>query len=116
MIPYTKDLRHYARELRINMTDAERYLWSKIRMKQLKNCQFYRQRIIGAYIVDFYCPQMKLVIEVDGGQHYYDETIVADKIRSEYLKARGLHVFRFSNLDVLNNIDGVISTILEYMD
>ena len=52
------------------MTDAERLLWSKVRMKQLKNLQFYRQRIIGDYIVDFYCPQAKLVIELDGEQHY----------------------------------------------
>ncbi len=55
------------------MTDAERLLWSRIRRKQLKDCQFYRQKVVGNYIVDFYCPKSNLVIELDGGQHYSDE-------------------------------------------
>lgn len=55
------------------MTDAERLLWSRIRRNQLKGFQFYRQKITGNYIVDFYCPELKLVIEVDGGQHYIAE-------------------------------------------
>ncbi len=55
------------------MTDAERRLWAEIRMKQLNGCQFYRQKVIRNYIVDFYCPQQKLAIELDGGQHYTEE-------------------------------------------
>ena len=68
------------------MTDAEKLLWSKLRRKQLKNCQFYRQRIIGNYIVDFYCPKEKLIVEVDGGQHYDNEGNSRDRIRDDYLK------------------------------
>jgi very-short-patch-repair endonuclease len=67
MLFYNTKLKKYSQELRKNMTDAERLLWSKLRRKQVKNFQFYRQRIIGNYIVDFYCPSSKLIIEVDGG-------------------------------------------------
>ena len=73
MLFYNTKLKKYSQELRKNMTDAERLLWSRLRRKQLNNFQFYRQRIIGDYIVDFYCPRSKLIIEVDGGQHYQDE-------------------------------------------
>jgi len=73
MFPYNKRLKSLSRSLRSNMTDAERLLWSKIRRKQLKGLQFYRQKIIGNYIADFYCPELKLVIEVDSGQHYSAE-------------------------------------------
>ena len=71
MLKYDNSLKHIARELRKNMTDAEKLLWSRIRRRQLSGYQFYRQRIIGSYIVDFYCPTARLVIEIDGGQHYY---------------------------------------------
>jgi len=67
MLSYNKELKGFSRTLRKNMTSAEKLLWSKIRGKQLKNCQFYRQKIIGNYIVDFFCPKANLVIEVDGG-------------------------------------------------
>jgi very-short-patch-repair endonuclease len=73
MLPYNNKLKPFSRSLRSNMTDAERLLWSKIRWKQFKGVQFYRQKIIGNYIADFYCPKLKLVIEVDGGQHYSAE-------------------------------------------
>ena len=74
------------------MTDAENLLWSKIRRKQLANCQFYRQKIIGSCIVDFYCPKAKLVVEVDGGQHYDDPQINKDKKRNAYLQKLGMRV------------------------
>jgi len=77
--------------------------------------QFYRQRAIGNYIVDFYCPKAKLVLEVDGGQHYSDEQIEIDKKRSSYLNKLGLKVVRFTNLDVLNNIDVVLDEIYRYL-
>ena len=77
--------------------------------------QFYRQRAIGNYIVDFYCPKAKLVLEVDGGQHYSDEQIEIDKKRSSYLNKLGLKVMRFTNLDVLNNIDVVLDEIYRYL-
>jgi len=67
MVFYNVGLKKYSQELRKNMTDAEKLLWSKLRRKQPKGQQVYRQRIIGNYIVDFYCPKAKLVIEIDGG-------------------------------------------------
>ena len=73
MLTYNKSLKQISRNLRRNMTDAERLLWSNLMGKQLKGFQFYRQKIIDNYIVDFYCPKLKLVIEVDGGQHYSAE-------------------------------------------
>ena len=68
-LPRDRRLKEYSRNLRKNMTNAEVLLWSKIRRKSLDGYQFYRQKIIGSYIVDFYCHKAKLVIEVDGGQH-----------------------------------------------
>lgn len=85
-------------------------------MKQLNNCQFYRQKIIGEYIVDFFCPKYKLVIEVDGGQHYSDEKLSADKNRDETLRSLGLKVLRFTNVDIFKNIEGVVIRILEYLE
>jgi very-short-patch-repair endonuclease len=95
------------------MTDFERILWSKLRGRQLKGIQFYRQKIIGNYIVDFYCAKAKLVIELDGSQHYNEEGIGKDKIRDNYLKKLGLKVFRFSDAEVSKNLEGVIQMIYE---
>ncbi|MCL4246252.1 MAG: DUF559 domain-containing protein [Candidatus Dadabacteria bacterium] len=111
MIHYNKKLQARARVLRKNMTDAERMLWSKLCRKQLAGFQFYRQRIIENFIVDFYCPIVKLVIEVDGGQHYHGKVKSSDKIRDEALKNLGLKVLRFSDRDVLKNIDGVLEEV-----
>jgi len=98
------------------MTDAERRLWSNLRLKQLNGYQFYRQRVIGNYIVDFCSPALKLVIEVDGSQHYSDEAVKADKIRDKYLQDCGLKVLRFNDYEVLTNINGVVENILENME
>ncbi len=111
MLSYNKSLKQLSRNLRINMTDAEKLLWSKIRGKQLKGFQFYRQKIIGNYIADFYCPKSKLVIEVDGGHHYSDEGKEKDNIRDDYMKETGITVIRFSDREVLNNIDAVLEEI-----
>ncbi len=66
-LPFKRNIKPLARELRKNMTEAERHLWARIRGKQLNNIQFYRQKNIGNFIVDFYCPAAKLILEVDGG-------------------------------------------------
>jgi len=86
-LPFKRSLQPLARELRKNMTEAEQHLWARIRGKQLQNIQFYRQKNIGNYIVDFYCPAAKLIIEVDGGQHYEVKVGVKDRERDEYLAA-----------------------------
>jgi len=115
MLPYNRKLAQPSRELRKNMTAAERFLWSKIRGKQIKGCWFYSQKPVGEYIADFYCPRAKLVIEVDGGQHYNDENIEYDKVRNQYMAGLGLKVLRFTNTEVLTNIDGVIEVIERHM-
>ena len=115
MLPYNKNLKELARVLRKNMTDAERRLWSKIRRKQLKEFQFYRQKNIGDYIVDFYCPAAKLIIEIDGGQHYSKENMVKDEARDNFLSDLGFRVLRFSNSDVFKNIEGVVKEIYNHL-
>lgn len=95
------------------MTNTEKIMWSKLRSKQLKSCQFYRQKIIGDYIVDFYCPKAKLVIELDGGQHYIDKGEKKDKKRDNYLSTLGLKVLRFSDRDFLKNQKGILEEIWE---
>jgi len=93
------------------MTEAERLLWEKIRGKQLKGYQFYRQKTISSCIVDFYCPKARLVIELDGGQHYSPEGKEKDRTRDEYMKSIGLRVLRFSDREVFENIQGILEKI-----
>ena len=93
------------------MTDAEQILWSRIRRKQLKSRQFYRQKIIGNYITDFYCPKSKLIIEIDGGQHYSEQEKKKDKIRDDYMSKIGLKVLRFSDNEIFKNLEDVIEKI-----
>jgi very-short-patch-repair endonuclease len=97
----------FARKLRSTPTDAEIRLWSRLRRKQLDGFRFRRQQPLGQYIVDFFCPEAKLIIEVDGGQHA-DES----STRSDWLGSRGYRVMRFWNNDVLANTEGVLLTIL----
>lgn len=111
MLKYNKQLKHNSRQLRKNMTDAEQLLWSRIRRKQLHGIQFYRQKPIGQYIVDFYAPKGKLVVEVDGSQHFEPESQQKDEIRDAYLQEQGLSVLRFTNRQVLLQIDVVVEEI-----
>lgn len=111
MLSYNGNLKQLSRTLRRNMTDAERLLWSKMRGRQLKGFQFYRQKIIGNSIADFYCTKSKLVREVDGGNHYSDEGKEKDHLRDDYMKGAGMTVMRFSDREVLNNIDAVVEEI-----
>ncbi len=111
MHPYNPKLKPLSQELRKNMTDAEKQLWSKLKMKQLKGLMFSRQKPLGEYIADFYCHQARLVIEVDGGQHFLDDTIEYDRIRDEFMMSSGIKVLRFTNTDVMENIEGVVAVI-----
>jgi very-short-patch-repair endonuclease len=115
MLYYNGNLIKYSQNLRGNMTDAERRLWSKLRLKQLNGYQFYRQRVIGNYIVDFCSPALKLVIEVDGSQHYSADGASSDKIRDKYLQDCGFKILRFNDYEVLTNTNGVVENILENM-
>jgi very-short-patch-repair endonuclease len=99
-----------ARQLRKNMTDAERALWRLLRQRQISGLRFRRQVPIDHYIVDFACLEARLVIEVDGGQHFESE---ADKRRDAYLHSQGFRVLRLWNNDVLLNPDGVHRVITD---
>jgi len=111
MLPYGRELNKPARELRGSMTDAEQLLWSKMRRKQILGIQFYRQKPIGPFIVDFHAPAAGLVIEVDGGQHYEEEHRRRDEERNAALSTLGLIVLRFDNLQVLTELDAVVEHI-----
>jgi very-short-patch-repair endonuclease len=104
-------LRSNARALRKNATDAERILWSELRDHRLNGASFRRQVPIANYIADFMCHAAKLVIELDGGQHFSDDAEQADAARSAVIEARGFRVLRFSNHDVMTNRAGVLETI-----
>lgn len=115
MIEYSRNLKPSSRELRTNMTDAERVLWSRLRGKQLLDVQFYRQKPLGPFIADFYCHACALVIEVDGGQHYEAEHARRDAERDKYLAEAGVLVMRFNNVQVLQETDAVVEEILKVM-
>ena len=114
MKPYNKNLKQVSRDLRNNMTEAEKLLWSKLRNKQILGLQFYRQKPILNFIVDFYCPAANLVIECDGGQHFTQKGFEADLIRDEALAQLGLKVLRFDNGQVMGQIDDVVEVIYRY--
>ena len=111
MKAYNKNLKQVSRDLRNNMTEAEKLLWSKLRGKQILGLQFYRQKPILNYIVDFYCPAANLVIECDGSQHFTEDGLEADRIRDKALAQLGLKVLRFANGQVMGQIDDVVEKI-----
>ncbi len=105
---YNKKLQSNANALRKNMTKAEACIWKYVlRAKQLKGLQFRRQRAIGKYIADFACLEKWLIIEIDGGTHNIDSVAQYDKVREADLIELGFRVVRFTDKDVLENIDGV---------
>ncbi len=108
---YNPDLKERARYLRTQMTDSEQELWSKLRLKQVVGVQFYRQKPIGDYILDFYAPKARLVVEVDGSQHLTPSQVQRDAQRDAYLAVLGLRVLRFSNSQVLKELDAVVKVI-----
>ena len=116
MLEYSCTLKQPSRKLRTNMTDAEQKLWSRLRGKQLLDVQFYRQKPLGPYIVDFYSHAAALVIEVDGGQHYEEEHARKDAERDEHLSVLGLRVMRFDNLQVLLETDAVVEEIFKAIE
>jgi very-short-patch-repair endonuclease len=105
-LKYDKRLTALARENRKTPTPAEALIWQKVlRSKQLEHHKFLRQKPIGPYIVDFYCAELRLVIEIDGDSHA--EQADYDTQRTEYLNALGLRVIRYENRDVINNLPGI---------
>ncbi|MBK2028023.1 endonuclease domain-containing protein [Allofrancisella guangzhouensis] len=105
-LPYNSKLKQRAKELRQAGNLSEVLLWNKLRNKQLLNLDFHRQKIIGNYIVDFYCPSLNIVIEVDGSSH--NNKCEYDEQRQVYLESLGLGIERILDEDVKFNIEGVL--------
>jgi very-short-patch-repair endonuclease len=116
MEKYRCQLKEPARTLRKNMTVAEHALWEKVRRQQIQGLRFYRQKPLLSFIVDFYCPKAKLVIELDGGQHFKPDYQIKDQVRDDQLAALGLRVLRFNNRQVLKEMDAVMEVIWREVD
>jgi very-short-patch-repair endonuclease len=101
------------RQLRSNMTGPETRLWSRLRARQVQGLKFRRQHGIGPYIVDFYCSEQSLVIEVDGDSHADADQIPKDQLRDRYFQSLGLHVIRYINDDIMKNLDGLLENLAE---
>ncbi|MDO8644167.1 MAG: endonuclease domain-containing protein [bacterium] len=105
-------LKERRRALRHNPTDAEEFLWRKIRNKGLGGLRFWRQYSVGSFILDFYCPAKKLAIELDGGQHAQEASVVYDKERTDFLRSKEIYVLRFWNNEIFKNTQAVLEKIL----
>ena len=108
-------LKETRRYLRKNMTEAELVLWEVLKGKKLCGKKFRRQHSIGFYIADFYCPSVKLVIELDGQHHYTPKGIEKDIDRDKHLELMNIKVLRFENKEVLENLTQVLKTIKKYL-
>jgi len=113
MLKYNANLKSRARQLRQNLTDSEQVLWLRLRGKQVAGVQFYRQKPIGDFIVDFYAPKAKLVIEIDGSQHLETYHAEKDRQRDEYLRNLGLIVLRFNSRQVLKETEATMEFVYQ---
>ena len=104
------------RELRNNSTPEEAVLWTQIKSRKIKGYKWRRQHPIGEYILDFYCPEAKLCIELDGAAHYTYNGAREDSIRTSFLNSKGIKVIRFENRLIWDNIDGVIEIIEQELE
>jgi very-short-patch-repair endonuclease len=111
--PYNKSLKPFSRSLRSNMTDAEQHLWQRLRNRQLCGVQFYRQKPLLSFIVDFYCPGAKLVIELDGAQHLEAGHRIKDAVRDKELEKLGIRVLRFDDRQALTETESVLAVIYD---
>ena len=113
-LPINRELKAFAVKMRKNQTDEENKVWYQILKGRVP--KFHRQRIIGNYIVDFCCDAFKIIIELDGGQHYEEKAIEYDNRRSKYLENMGYKVIRFINTDVDYRFDSVCESICQEAD
>ena len=109
IIPCNPKLKELSRHLRNNSTLAEVLLWNQIKKKQIQEYQFLRQKPIDNYIVDFFCYELMLAIEIDGETHNYK--VEKDQIRQNRLESLGINLLRFLDIDVKRNMNGVLLTL-----
>ncbi len=115
IIPYNPILKERARQLRQNMTPGEATLWKYLKRKQMCGYDFDRQRPIDQYIVDFYCKQLMLAIEIDGYSHDSPEAQESDRARQAHLESLGVRFLRFNEEDVCAEVEGVLSVIEDWI-
>lgn len=106
-----RPLIEFARKLRQDATDPEALLWACLRNRRMNKRKFRRQHPLGPYVLDFYCADLKLAIELDGGQHNTPEGKQHDKAREAFLRSQGIETSRFTNDDMMQNTDGVMNVI-----
>ena len=111
ILPYNPKLKELARQLRKNMTRGEVILWQRLKRKQLRGYDFDRQRPIDQFIVDFYCKQLMLAIEIDGSSHDSEEAQQRDRQRQSRLESLGVRFLRFRESEVCKNTDAVVDAI-----
>jgi very-short-patch-repair endonuclease len=109
----TRSKKTFRKELRNSLTAAEAVLWQNLKGRQLLGKKFRRQIGIGRYIVDFYCPEAGLVIELDGDRHFSITIDEYEARRTKYLEEEGLRIIRFENKELYDNLEGVLETIKE---
>jgi len=114
IIPYNPKFKERARQLRNKSTLSEILLWHFLKGKQIKGYDFHRQKPIDNYIIDFYCPELKLAIEIDGSSHGDKEEY--DKYRQKRLESLGVNFLRFSDYHVKHNIEAVLMRIYDWID
>jgi len=106
-------LKQRRRELRRDQTEAEKKLWTRLRNSQFCEVKFFRQYSVGPYIIDFYCPKLRLAIELDGGQHALDDNRQYDAERSAYLNKQLIDVMRFWNHEIFSDLEAVLAKLAE---
>ena len=105
--------REKRRSLRNDMPPAEKIVWTVLKGRQIEGCKFRRQYSIDVFVVDFYAPELKLAIEIDGDSHFHDGAQVYDAQREEFLKSKGTYFLRFTNQQVYNNLEDVTDAIAQ---
>ncbi len=108
-------LKSRRRELRKRLTPAEARLWKYIKNRQLNNKKFRRQHSLGNYVVDFFCPEWSLIVELDGSPHDTIEGYEKDDQRTRFLLGKGYKIIRFENKEVMNNLEGVLLEIKKFL-
>lgn len=116
IIPYNPKLKEFARNLRNNPTKSEVILWSRLKGKQIQGYDFHRQKPLLNYIVDFYCNELNLAIEIDGYSHLLDEVKEKDSLKETELNKEGITVMRFADKEIFTNIENVIRAIEGYIE
>ena len=110
---YNPKLKEFARTLRNNSTLSEVLLWNHLKGKQMKGYDFHRQKPIDNYVVDFFCPKLRLIIEIDGESHLFKGE--EDEKREKRLESLGFHILRFDDLDIKKNMEGVLVSIKKWI-